>query len=489
MAYTINLTDGTVLTTIADGTVNNSSTSMVLIGKNYAGYGTYLNDNLVHILENSSAVTAPSNALQGQLWWDKAGNLKVYTGSIWKTLGAVASGSSSPSGPVTGNGWWDTNNQQFNIWNGSNWVLVGPAFSSNTGTSGTLVGTIIDSNASSHIAVNVYVQNTLVGIYSKDSAYTPASSISGFSTIKPGFNLVSNAVVSGVKLWGTASDSDSVGGVGATVLARTDQATTFSSNITSNTSIIVGTGANIVLGTSGTTAQITSTKSNADLAIRANVGGSLINGILIDGSTGLASVYGPPTANLGIATKAYVDGMVGTGPLQRDGSNSITGAIKPSANATIDFGSSSLRYANIWATTFQGTALQADYADLAERFEADSYYAPGTVLALGGLAEVTIEDQDLSENVFGVVSTRPGYMMNSSAGTNDTHPPIAVSGRVPVRVVGQVKKGDRLVSAGNGLARAGAKTEITPFNVIGRSLENKYDDAEGTVLAIVKLNS
>ena len=79
--------------------------------------------------------------------------------------------------------------------------------------------------------------------------------------------------------------------------------------------------------------------------------------------------------------------------------------------------------------------------------------------------------------------------MNSGAGPNETHPPVAVNGRVPVRVVGKVSKGDRLVSAGNGLARAGSKSEITPFNVIGRSLENKLTDQEGTILAIVKLNS
>jgi hypothetical protein len=79
--------------------------------------------------------------------------------------------------------------------------------------------------------------------------------------------------------------------------------------------------------------------------------------------------------------------------------------------------------------------------------------------------------------------------MNDGAGSNETHPPVAVSGRVPVRVVGKIKKGDRLVSAGNGLARSASKNEMTPWNVIGRSLQDKYDDSEGTVEAIVKLNS
>ena len=79
--------------------------------------------------------------------------------------------------------------------------------------------------------------------------------------------------------------------------------------------------------------------------------------------------------------------------------------------------------------------------------------------------------------------------MNSGAGTDTTHPPVAVSGRVPVRVIGKVRKGDRLVSAGNGLARSGARTEISPWNVIGRALTSKTTDGEGIIEATVKLNS
>jgi hypothetical protein len=79
--------------------------------------------------------------------------------------------------------------------------------------------------------------------------------------------------------------------------------------------------------------------------------------------------------------------------------------------------------------------------------------------------------------------------MNGSAGSNETHPAIAVNGRVPVRTIGQVRKGDRLVSAGNGLARAAKRTEITAFNVLGRALHDKNTLGEGTVEAIVKLNS
>jgi hypothetical protein len=108
---------------------------------------------------------------------------------------------------------------------------------------------------------------------------------------------------------------------------------------------------------------------------------------------------------------------------------------------------------------------------------------------MGGIAEVTQVVEELSERVFGVISTNAAYLMNSGAGTNVTHPPIAMSGRVPVRAVGLISKGDRLVSAGNGLARAGKKEELTPWNVIGRSLVDKTEPGEYTIEAIVKINS
>jgi hypothetical protein len=161
----------------------------------------------------------------------------------------------------------------------------------------------------------------------------------------------------------------------------------------------------------------------------------------------------------------------------------------PSANISVELGSTSFRWANVWATTFRGTAITAAYADLAERFEADSAYQPGTVVELGGAKEITAADQDLSDRVFGVISTRAGFLMNGEAGSDITHPPVAMQGRVPVRVIGTVKKGDRLVSAGAGLARAADRTEITAFNVIGRALADKTTQDEGTVEAIVKLNS
>jgi hypothetical protein len=137
-----------------------------------------------------------------------------------------------------------------------------------------------------------------------------------------------------------------------------------------------------------------------------------------------------------------------------------------------------------WTLT-AGSRFNASYADLAERFEADDYYEPGTVMELGGSAEITAVEEELSERVFGVISDTAGYLMNATAGDDRTHPAIAMTGRVQVKVIGQVRKGDRLVSAKNGYARTAKSGEATPFNTIGRALEDKHTDSEGKVLAAV----
>jgi hypothetical protein len=114
-------------------------------------------------------------------------------------------------------------------------------------------------------------------------------------------------------------------------------------------------------------------------------------------------------------------------------------------------------------------------------------YEPGTVVELGGSAEITLVQHELSDRVFGVISTRPAFTMNGGAGDNITHPPVAMTGRVPVKVTGSIRKGDRLVSAGNGIARSAMAGEATAFNVIGRALTDKLDTSTGTVEAIVTI--
>lgn len=494
MSYNITLTNGQSLVTIADGTADTTATSLTLIGKNFAGYGQFLDENFVKILENFSNTTAPSSALQGQLWWDSTNKiLKVFNGTAWKTVSSSTASATAPVTTVVGDLWWDTANGQLKVWSGSQFVVIGPAFTANQGQSGAIADVIAGTDNISHVVVKFYVNNVLTAILSKDATFTPQSAIAGFTTIKPGFNLATASP--NLLYWGDANNALNLSGVPITSFLRSDQpaTTAFPFTVNNNSGLTVGGAGNFTVSVGASAVNLIGNTNGFDQNLYVNVGGVQTRALGISGASGLVTVAGDPTANLGIATKQYVDAAVGTGAgslvLRRDGGNTVTGNILPDSNNTRNLGSSGTRFNTMYATTFNGTAVQANYADLAERFEADTVYEPGTVVELGGVKEITATVEDLSENVFGVISTNAAYLMNAGAGSNATHPPVAVNGRVPVKVIGQIKKGDRLVSAGNGYARAAAKSELTPFNVIGRALEDKTDDAAGTIEAIVKLNS
>ena len=392
MSYTINLTNGTSLIPggLSDGTVDSSHSSLTLIGKDYPGYGQFLNDNFVHLLENFANTSSPANPLKGQLWWDVTNNvLKVYSGSSWKiSTGATSAPYTSPPTDLSALGgdlWFDSTNQQLKVYSGAAWVTIGPVATSALGNTGAIPNTIQDTSGNQHVVVEIVIQNTIYAIMSKDSF---ASNLTGFATIIAGLNF--NTTVS--PNWGIRTQSQSAYGLS---LAQRDQ-------------------------------------------------------------------YGGLTASTLYATAG----------------------ILPTANATVNLGSTTAWFNNVY-----GTSLHAQYADLAERFEADAEYEPGTVVEMGGVAEITAVGEDLSEDVFGVISTNAGYLMNSRAGDNKTHPPVAVQGRVPVKVIGKISKGDRLVSAGKGYARAGKRSELTTWNVIGRALEDKTTSGKGVIEAAVKMNS
>jgi hypothetical protein len=164
------------------------------------------------------------------------------------------------------------------------------------------------------------------------------------------------------------------------------------------------------------------------------------------------------------------------------GNAATTAVVNGAGNGVGNIGSSTGYFNRIFAV-----ATSALYADVAERFESDELLDPGTVVELGGSKEITRSRLELSENVFGVISTRPAFTMNGGAGEDDTHPAVAMTGRVPVKVTGIINKGDRLVSAGDGIARAAQPGEATSFNVIGRALVSKSTNDLGTVEAIVNI--
>lgn len=489
MAYTVNRQSGAVLTTIADGTID-TTTDLTLIGKNYSGYGELLNENFVKLLENFSSTSQPSSPISGQLWWDTTnGLLKVYTGSAFKVISGSTSSASQPSNASAGDLWFDSSNQQLYVYNGSNFVLVGPSFTSVTGESGAIVDTVTDNLGSNHVVVKLFVNDTIVAMVSKDSTFTPQTAISGFATIAPGIQL--SSAVSGATFRGNATNAQTLDSLDSTQFLRSDtnDTTTGVLTVANDGGITVGADNDLTLTVSGANTLISNATSDGDIFFRVNKSvGGVTTALTIDGATGFTTVAASPTNgddSLKIATTAWVfDNAVAL-----NGSNSMTGDLLPNVDSTHDIGSNTFKWANVYADTLNGTAVEALYADLAERFEADAAYEVGTVVALGGVKEVTATTKEGSTEVFGVVSGKAAYLMNARAGNNSTHPAIAMTGRVPVRVVGTVLKGQRLISSSvPGVARAAHPDEVNSFNVIGRALEDKYTKEESTVLAVVKIN-
>lgn len=396
MAYTIIRSDGTTLTTIQDGTINTTSTSLGLPGRNYAGYGQTLDTNFVRQIENYANTAPPPNPLRGQLWFNTNDN----------TLRLCPA-----DGTTTA----------------SNWLVLSTTTNSGNATFG-------DITANGNIAAN---NITLTGTFN-------GSSIT-----------VANANV-------------------------TTQATIATANVTTGN---IGTlrTSSITTGAVGTAGTLTGTWT-------------------VNNSVQIYSATNPPPAKMnanGVYAANYFyangDPFTGTNSYTNanvfdylTGSNAIaqfTGNIAPTKVTTSNLAGGG-NISGIW-TLATGARINATYADLAERFEADEIYDAGTVVEIGGTKEITAVQDELSEEVFGVVSNTAAYLMNAAAGDDDTHPAIAVSGRVPVKVIGKVKKGQRLVSAGRGYARAAKPGEATAFNTIGRALVEKTDTGVGTVEAIV----
>jgi hypothetical protein len=394
MAYTIIRSDGTVLTTIQDGTINTNSTSLGLPGRNKSNYGQVLDTNFVRQLESYASSSPPPNPLRGQLWF----NTTTNTLSICPADGTLVA---------------------------SNWITL-------TSTTAAGNATLANVNATGNIIANNITSN---------------NAIIGNSITVTTANVTGNLFAANANL----------------TVARLGSA-----NTTSITTGGATTGGTIVGAWS---AQGNWTMQNGNISWTSNSFGIKCDRYMYGN--------GVPFNPAGTYTNANVfDYLTGANAVTQ-----FTGNIAPNKVTTSELAGGG-NITGIWQLS-PSARLQATYADLAERFEADQPYDAGTVVELGGVAEITAVVDELSNNVFGVISTSAAYMMNSAAGDDNTHPAVAISGRVPVKVKGKVKKGDRLVSAGKGYARAAKDGEAGSFNVIGRSLTTKTSEGIGEVTAIV----
>jgi hypothetical protein len=528
MAYKINNTFGTLLVTLADGTIDVATTDLTLIGKGYAGFGERLNENLVKLLENFNNTTAPSNKVQGQLWYDKTNNqLNVYTGSKFKPVGSTSNSATAPANAVQGDMWFDTTNTQLYVYTGSAWTLIGPTTVSGSGVTQVVTESPEDNTGVKRSILKLVTNDTVVGVVS-NLAFTPSATetlgaaliSAGFSTVAQGIQLSTS--VASAKFRGTVTDSDALGGVAAANYLRSDSADTTTGRLTiqSDDGIRLGAGTDVTMTLSSDDFTIAQTTQDKDIIFTVNDGGTTKEALRITGATGriehlrvgdltvdgtntivntstlsvedniielnrnISSNAGMPNytglkVNRGETSSATEQNLywVWDETFADDGSTTYGnagGAWTAFKSGGGDDELSAPTLVDIRANVVHATTTSAMYADLAERYEADMPMEVGDVVMLGGDAEITKCNDELSDAVFGVISESPAFLMNAQAGNNDSHPMVALKGRVMVKLQGTGKAGDRVVSAGNGQARVADLEECTAFNTLGRLIKDKY---------------
>ena len=420
MSYTINNTQGTNITNLQPGTTTTVG-GITLIGKNYTGYGEIIAEDFVRLLENQANTTNPSGALTGQLWYDTSENvLKAYDGSAWDRLFTTVS-TSAPSSPTAGTTWLDTDDKTFNIYDGTNWQAAPVA------TSSMLSGARI-----------VTTQLESAGSWSGE----PANRVNGYTD----GSIINVQLVIG---------KDSAGN--EEVIAVFSPAS-FNIEPTSTAAITYTTQAVDVYN------NFSSTHANAG-AQSLTAGLNLRDTFVTDAEQNTANNL------VDYADSSITYNSTEIMILSKTTAQEHQGDLLPNTDNSINLGSSSKKYATIY-----GVATSAQYADIAERFEADASMEAGDVIALGGVKEITKTAERADDKVFGVISDKPAFRMNDGAGDDSTHPFVAFSGRVDCKVIGPVTKGDRLVSSDIPGVAIKAQPEDSWKSTFGRALVDKTSE-------------
>ena len=319
MAYTINKTDGTVVTTITDGTVDNT-TSVQLFGKSFSGFGEGLNENLVKLLENAASTSAPTAPLRGELWFDtNTSQLKVYDGSVFKPTGAAKSQSTEPTSASAGDLWHDSDDDQLYLYTGSAFHLIGPVYTAGQTLSGFKIETLASSGGNKVVS-SMYAGNTRVAILSKET-FTPSVTQSGFASIKSGFTLNSTlgAVFEGTNTQAATIDVSGTTNTSSTLIAggnflRTDAADTTTGALTVDTDsgIIVGDAQELTVTVASNNVTVAQTSQDKDLKFTVNDGGVTKTPLTLTGADGGIDMTGDLT---------ITGNLIISGEFEKSGSN------------------------------------------------------------------------------------------------------------------------------------------------------------------------
>jgi len=509
MPYQIDRYNGTPLVTVDDGTISNERTTLKLVGKNYAGYGEIQNENFVFLMENFSNAAPPANQLSGQIWFDNFNRkLKFWDGNQWRTTGGAEIGPTPPTGLTTGDFWWNTSTRQLFQYDGINeFVLIGPQAVPGAGETLWESVSVVDIEGNRHAIMKGLVDGLCIVIVSKDTFVLDSviNPITGFSYIRSGQTLIdtntSGVTTTTFRWWGTSSDSSRLGGFLAEAYVFRQNAEFTGVASFDDQGFTVGNDGDISLYIKdGVTPTFENFISNR-ISFKIKDGLDTKETMQILGGTvspGLDITYdlGAPLLRWrrGYFKELFADDFFG---------GTFHGTLNGISNrADLLLYSGDYRFAtdvgtpltimardgsgNFTANIMTGTATQARYADLAERYESDDIYEPGTVVVFGGSKEITVTDNPGDHRVAGVISTNPAYEMNVSPETEEFLP-VALRGKVPVKVVGRVNKGDVLITSGVlGYAVSAESGRQAPAaSIVGKALENKVTDEPGVIMAVI----
>jgi microcystin-dependent protein len=421
MPYTISFSDpskSSTPITVNDLTANNTSTSLSLVGRNYSNYGVAVASNFVRLLENFASPTAPNNSIEGQLWYDNSRkrlfvNDSTGGASNWRPAGGthVAPTSSTPQNAILGDLWVNTLTQQLNLYNGTDWILVGPTSLSGKKT-GLYVEEIEDSSGINHFVTIEYNNDVAVRITASETFF-PQRAIDGFLQIRPGINITSakffgpadttvpNTIA---KIYGVTTSAESlnvtspsIATVSADNFARRDVGNLYYGlqSILNDSGVTIGTASNFSLTVNQGSAVIKNAYDQGSIDIVVSNQGAQNVIVKVDGKnkrvginhptpnveldvngsayinghltmTGSADSTSPSTGSFqsrggaGIAKNLYVgknivsSGHIRVGEIDDSGVNISGPAIVPSAHLLYDIGTSTLRFKTVYAENFNG---------------------------------------------------------------------------------------------------------------------------------------
>jgi hypothetical protein len=291
MAYLITKSDGTTLTTVSDGQLDDLSTDLTLIGKNYSGFGEAFNENLIKLLENFASTARPTRPIRGQIWFDVTElKLKVYNGTAFQPVSSATIAATQPTSLTPGDLWFDDTNKQLYFYDGINTLLLGPSYGLAQGLSGIRVTTILDSLNQSKVITSLYNNGTLIGIFSSsETEFTPKIPISGFSgTVIPGFNA---STIAGLKFNVTATNSEKLGGRLDTTYVRNDTSGVINGKLGVTQGVEIGDAQQVKLLESNGDLLLQNVAQNKFIRISARRGSVQDDAMLIEPSSQTVKIY------------------------------------------------------------------------------------------------------------------------------------------------------------------------------------------------------